>query len=1246
MPKHPRSGPPASSSGAKRAAGTDPGGPADGTGHPQDFRFLAENASEAMVVVSRDGTLLYSNPAACEQTGYTREDLDHRPLTALFEPAEVARVLAGGPAGSEESPAPRLYESLLRLPNGRSLPVELSVATTTWMGQSAEAIFLRDLSAQRRADHALREIQERWRAIASVLPDLVFVLDEEGRYVEILAAREDLLHSPVAVLKGRLMREILPAEIAEDFLRTVRRTIEEGMTQSLEYSLRLQHGERWFEGRSAPLGTVIDGRRCVVWVARDITDRKRAEQVREQQHRFIRDLVDAIPNPVFVKDREHRFLLVNDMFCRFVGRSREQLLGKSDFDFFPEEEARWFVEKDEEVLTSERPNEAEESLTPVAGEPRWIVTRKTAGAGPDGRTILIGSFTDLTDRRRVEEELLRRDRILEAVNFAAERLLRADSWEQAIAEVLERICRAAGLAQVFLCENEETDGEVHTFLRHSWEDPSRKSVTWIPAPQGYPLLKLGLAALADRLRNGQVLEVPLSEYPTRLREMFEAWGIRSVLAVPILVEGEWWGMLGFAETDREHFWAATETDALRVAGNILGALIRRERIREALRDSEKRFQDVAYAAGEYVWEVDAQLKMTFTSDRVTEILGYSREELTGLNPLDLIPADEADHIRAGYEQAVSSRQEFRNLEARIRTRSGRDVWLTVSGVPILDRQGELLGYRGVAQDVTERKRAEEELHRRDSILEAMNIAAGCLLRAQTWAECTPEILARLGAATRVSRVSFYRITPGPGQDVSAQRLANWDDPIQNLPPAPPAEAAVPLLAMGMGPWIESLRSGAVLHQPISAYPEQLQPDLLAQRARSLVGVPVLVGKDWWGSLVLIDSVAERDWTSNELEALRLYGSILGAAVQRQKVAEALEESEVKYRTVVEGTDQSIVTIREDGRFLFANSSACTELGLSSENVVGKTIWDLFPLDYAGQHIRAISSALDSGVPIVRQTQSVVQGQLGWYEVRIQPLRGADGRHRQALVVITDVNERKEAEERILSYQERLRELTSELALTEQRERRRLASELHDRIGQSLAVSKIKLGALREVTPAGREFKMLEEVWHLIDQTVQDVRTLTFQLSPPILHELGLEPALEWLMETFNGQHEISTTFHDDGQVKPLGPDLSGLLFQSVQELLINAAKHAQPSWVRVSARREGNEIQLEVEDDGVGFDPSQTGSSGQRPYGFGLFSIRERLGPLGGKMEVHSSPGHGTRVLLFAPLLAQEPDPSEGGITP
>ena len=240
--------------------------------------------------------------------------------------------------------------------------------------------------------------------------------------------------------------------------------------------------------------------------------------------------------------------------------------------------------------------------------------------------------------------------------------------------------------------------------------------------------------------------------------------------------------------------------------------------------------------------------------------------------------------------------------------------------------------------------------------------------------------------------------------------------------------------------------------------------------------------------------------------------------------------------------------------------------------------------------------------------------------RIHPLTDARGHCGTALVIVADVTDRKLAEERILSYQEQLRSLSSQLGLLELRERQRLAGELHDRIGQALAIAKMRLGSLR-ANASGELLPMVDEIRLLIDTTIQETRTLTFELSPPILHELGFEPALEWLVERFRGKWGMPVTFQDDGAPKPLAANIKALLFQSTQELLMNVAKHASARHVEVRVARLGGEIRVSVTDDGVGWNAVDWSTTDPRATGFGLFSYRERLFALGGRLEIDSRPG-------------------------
>ncbi len=234
-------------------------------------------------------------------------------------------------------------------------------------------------------------------------------------------------------------------------------------------------------------------------------------------------------------------------------------------------------------------------------------------------------------------------------------------------------------------------------------------------------------------------------------------------------------------------------------------------------------------------------------------------------------------------------------------------------------------------------------------------------------------------------------------------------------------------------------------------------------------------------------------------------------------------------------------------------------------------------------------------------------------------------------------ERIRAEKDLVAHQQKLRSLASELSLAEERERRRIATGLHDYACQNLVFSKMKLQGLPEpVAPADAE--EIADVCDSLDRAIESVRELTFDLSTPTLYKFGLEAALRELLEDkLKAQHGIHYTFHDDGAPKPLAEDVRILLFQSVRELLINIIKHAQAHEVTVDIVRVDGSIRISVADDGVGFDAADTLAESSASRGFGLFSIRERLDFIGGSLVIDSQRGRGSRFTLLAHLEVPAP---------
>jgi PAS domain S-box-containing protein len=230
----------------------------------------------------------------------------------------------------------------------------------------------------------------------------------------------------------------------------------------------------------------------------------------------------------------------------------------------------------------------------------------------------------------------------------------------------------------------------------------------------------------------------------------------------------------------------------------------------------------------------------------------------------------------------------------------------------------------------------------------------------------------------------------------------------------------------------------------------------------------------------------------------------------------------------------------------------------------------------------------------------------------------------------EIVKRVQTEQSLLSYQARLKSLAAELRTTEERQRRRIASDLHDGIGQSLALAQVKLAELSKLPQNEAHRKILGEALELIQQAIAGSRSLAYDLSPPILYDLGLEPALDWLAEKLSREYPLKVQFHHDGPRCSLDADMRATLFRSVWELLNNVYKHAKTDCAWVTLTCSTDELQIRVEDHGVGMISSEI-SGGSGIAGLGVFSIRERMESLGGAMKVDSKPGKGTTVTLRVP---------------
>jgi signal transduction histidine kinase len=222
----------------------------------------------------------------------------------------------------------------------------------------------------------------------------------------------------------------------------------------------------------------------------------------------------------------------------------------------------------------------------------------------------------------------------------------------------------------------------------------------------------------------------------------------------------------------------------------------------------------------------------------------------------------------------------------------------------------------------------------------------------------------------------------------------------------------------------------------------------------------------------------------------------------------------------------------------------------------------------------------------------------------------------------------------------LRSLASELSQAEERERRRLAQAIHDHLQQLLVAAKLQVLRLNSESSHQAKCEIVGQIQQLLNESIDATRSLTFELSPPVLYDRGLGPALEWLGEWMEAKHGLTVTVKADEHADPGNQDVRVLLFQATRELLFNVVKHAHVNRADLCLSLKAGEVQIVVSDKGVGFDPGQRRNARMSSNGFGLFSIRERLELAGGKMKVVSAPGSGCRFTLTVPHKASRRYPS------
>jgi len=652
-------------------------------------------------------------------------------------------------------------------------------------------------------------------------------------------------------------------------------------------------------------------------------------------------------------------------------------------------------------------------------------------------------------------------------------------------------------------------------------------------------------------------------------------------------------------------------------------ITKRKQAEDKLRESEERHRRLIENLKwtHFIYMHDKNGVFTYLSEAITEILGYTRDEFMGHYSKYMTdhPVNQAVH-----QHTEMSIQGIRQppYEVNVRHKDGSIHWLEVQEVPVFDSKGNVVAVEGIAQDITERKRAEDTLKKTQERLALAADAAQ--LGIYDWNIPAGEIY-----WTRQHEVIFGYTTT----TTTAHIFEDWSQRVH-----PDDLSSVEKL----------LHCAMAEHTTFKAEYRIILPD-------GAIRWIYEQGQFYYASngqatrmLGVITDITQRKQLEQELHKAHdgleakvkertedlneAVGLLQDEIDRREKTQEQLSKSEQRYRSLVETSAQIIWTTNAKGHVVEECPSWSAFTGQIFDQAKGLGWFDAIHPDdreYANTLLQEVIKA-----PRIFEVQLRVRRHDGQYRslaAKPVPVMEKDGSVREWIGTCTDITEQKKAQETIEQDALKLRSLTTQLIIAEEQQRRKIAELLHDSIGPLLAFSERQLEDMAKQAPE-KMVGVLEEVKHYINDATRQTRSLIFELSPSSLYDLGLEAAVEELAEQFTKEHKLKLSLEISDEPKPLTDETKILLYRSIREILVNTVKHAEAGTLRISLAPTDKDIVIVIKDDGKGFDIEQLESRPAKSKGLGLFSIRERLHQIGGCLQIQSQEGKGTTITLTAPL--------------
>ncbi|MFH1931466.1 MAG: ABC transporter substrate binding protein [Pseudomonadota bacterium] len=670
-------------------------------------------------------------------------------------------------------------------------------------------------------------------------------------------------------------------------------------------------------------------------------------------------------------------------------------------------------------------------------------------------------------------------------------------------------------------------------------------------------------------------------------------------------------------------------------------IVQRRRSTMALSQSEYRQRVLLDNIPDPAWLKDRDGRYLAVNEAWRRLFNLNTSHVIGKTASDVFPAEVAKRFMEEDEEIIRHGSQLRKEES-LMDKNGGISWFDKANAPIVNGQGIVVGSIGITRNITERKRAEQALKTSHRFLEITNrhvemvpLLKEFVAEAKNFTGCAAVGIRVLDEESYIPYEAYEGFSQTFYESESPLSIKSDQCMCVNVIKGV-VDPKLPFYTEGGSFYM----NGTTRFLATVSEEEKGQTRNVCNEFgyESVALVPISLGDSILGLIHMADP-RENMVPLEMVQLLEKTAMQLGTAIQRVRAETEVRTSEEKYQSLVESTEDSIYLLDRNCKYLFMNKRHLSRLGMEAEKPVGRTYSEFHSEDDTKDFVGKVEKVFETGKSLYYEHRSLRDSR--YFLRTLSPVKDPDGRVAGITIISKDITERKKAEEDLRrSNEELLKEHNQRMMLSKsliellEKDRKQIAMELHDEIGQTLTFLKMSLEMIHgKLKPGHSELEtQITTAQERTIQAIKDVKNVSHGLWPATIDALGVVSSLRELFNEIQQQTDMEIQFFSQGIPKRFEGEKELAIYRIAQEALVNIIRHARAKHVFVNLVKKDEMISLSVEDDGVGFDLDRTMKPSKKRGPLGLLIMRERAVQLDGEFTIESQHGKGTHLLVEIPL--------------